>query len=56
MATWTRLGHEDARDFRAHLLADPEVAGRVSASDIEAAMNPALHLAEIDFLFRRVFG
>jgi adenylosuccinate lyase len=56
MATWTKLGHEDARDFRANLLADPDVAGRISGEDIDAAMNPALHLAEIDFLFRRVFG
>ena len=28
MATWTKLGKQDGRDFRANLLADPEVAGR----------------------------
>jgi adenylosuccinate lyase len=56
MATWTKLGHEDAQDFRANLLADPEVAGKISEEEIEAAMNPALHLAEIDLLFQRVFG
>jgi adenylosuccinate lyase len=55
MATWTKLGHEDARDFRANLLADPEVAGKISGEEIDAAMNPARHLAEIDFLFHRVF-
>jgi adenylosuccinate lyase len=56
MATWTKLGHEDAMDFRANLLADPEAAGKISEEDITAAMNPARHLAEIDFLFKRVFG
>jgi adenylosuccinate lyase len=56
MATWTQLGKPDAQHFRANLLADPEVAGRVTAAQIDAAMDPNLHLAEIDFLFRRVFG
>jgi adenylosuccinate lyase len=56
MATWTKLDHDDAMDFRANLLADPEVAGKISENEITAAMNPALHLAEIDFLFHRVFG
>jgi adenylosuccinate lyase len=56
MATWTKLGHADARDFRANLLADPEVAGRVSATVIDEAMDAKLHLARIDTLFARVFG
>jgi adenylosuccinate lyase len=56
MATWTKLGHEDAQDFRANLLADPEVSGKITGEDIAAAMNPALHLAEIDTIFTRVFG
>jgi adenylosuccinate lyase len=56
MATWTKRGHEDARDFRANLLADPEVAGKISEAQITAAMDPELHLAEIDTIFRRVFG
>ena len=55
MATWTRLGHADATDFRANLLADPEVAGRITPAQIDAAMDPKLHLAEIDVLFRRIF-
>ena len=29
MATWTKLGHADAADFRSNLLADPEIAGRI---------------------------
>ncbi len=55
MATWTRLGHTDAADFRANLLADPEVAGRITPDQIDAAMDPKLHLNEIDILFRRIF-
>jgi adenylosuccinate lyase len=56
MATWTRLGHGDAQDFRTNLLADPEVAGRVSAEIIDAAMDSRLHLAQVDAIFKRVFG
>jgi adenylosuccinate lyase len=56
MATWTKLGHADARDFRSNLLSDPEVAGRISPKIIDAAMDAKLHLAEIDVLFARVFG
>ena len=56
MATWTRLGAADARSFRENLLADPEVAGRVTAAQIDAAMDSRLHLAQLDVLFTRVFG
>ncbi len=56
MATWTRLGQPDGLDFRANLLADTEVAGRVSAAEIDAAMDPKPHLAQIDAIFRRVFS
>jgi adenylosuccinate lyase len=55
MATWTKLGHADAQDFRSNLLADPEVAGRVSEAAIDAAMDPKLHLAQLDVIFARVF-
>lgn len=56
MATWTNLNAPDARDFRANLLADPEVAGRISPAIIDAAMDSNLHLAQIDVLFARVFN
>ena len=56
MATWTRLGKPDGQDFRANLLADPEVAGRVSEDVIDAAMDAKLHLAQVDLIFARVFG
>ena len=42
--------------FRANLLADPEVAGRISEADLDRAMDPALHLKEVDRVFARVFG
>ena len=56
MATWTKLGKQDGRDFRANLLADPEVAGRVSEEVIDAAMDSKLHLAQVDAIFARVFN
>lgn len=56
MATWTKLGTAGERSFRENLLADPEVAGRVSAAQIDAAMDSRLHLAQLDVLFTRVFG
>jgi adenylosuccinate lyase len=56
MAAWTSLGAPDAKDFRANLLADAEVAGRVPAAVIDAAMDANLHLARVDEIFARVFG
>jgi adenylosuccinate lyase len=53
MATWSDLG---GRRFRENLLADPEVAGRISEAAIDAAMDSELHLREIDAIFARVFG
>ena len=56
MATWENLGTAEGRSFRANLLADPEVAGRISPADLDAAMDPALHLRAVDRIFARVFG
>jgi adenylosuccinate lyase len=56
MATWTRLGQPDAKDFRANLAADPEVAGRVAPELLDAAMEPRQHLRQLDSIFTRVFG
>jgi adenylosuccinate lyase len=55
MATWGGLGEPDSLDFRRRLLNDPEVAGRISAEEIDAAMDATAHLREIDALFDRVF-
>jgi adenylosuccinate lyase len=56
METWTRLGKPDARGFRDNLLADPEVAARIDAAELDRAMDPELHLRALDHAFRRVFG
>jgi len=56
METWQSLGQPGAPGFRQRLLADPEIAGRVSADVIDRAMDPALHLREIDRIYARVFG
>jgi len=56
MATWERLGTPEGRSFRANLDADPEVAGRVPPDALDAAMDPALHLRELDEIYQRVFG
>ena len=56
MATWEGLGAPGAKDFRAHLDADPDIAGRIPPAVLDAAMNPAAHLREIDQIFLRVFG
>ncbi len=56
MATWTKLGTPEGRDFRAHLESDPELAGRVTPELLDAAMDPGMHLKELDCIFTRVFG
>ncbi len=56
MATWEKLGTSEGRSFRANLLADPEVARRVSAAKLDAAMDPMLHTWSVDRIFARVFG
>src|SRR6202035_666301 len=43
MATWTKLGTPEARSFRANLEADPDVMGRVTAAELDAAFDPAPH-------------
>jgi len=56
MATWEKLGTPAGRSFRDNLAADPEVAGRVPAAALDAAMDPARHLRHVDTVFARVFG
>jgi adenylosuccinate lyase len=55
MATWTGLDTPDPRSFRANLDADQEVAGRIAAADLDAAMDAKLHLRALDQVFLRVF-
>ncbi|WP_158747320.1 adenylosuccinate lyase [Acidisphaera sp. L21] len=56
MATWENLGKPDGRGFRDNLLADPDVAGRITPAAVDAAMDPAMHLRAVDQVFDRVFG
>ena len=56
MATWTALDSPGARSFRANLDADSEVAGRVPAAALDAAMDSRAHLRALDAIYRRVFG
>ncbi len=56
MATWEKLGTPEGRSFRDNLAADPDVAGRVPATALDAAMDARLHLAQVDAVFARVFG
>ena len=56
MATWTLLGTPQGRSFRTNLEADPEIARMVKPAELDAAMDPALHLRSVDRIFERVFG
>jgi adenylosuccinate lyase len=56
MATWTRLGTDEGRSFRENLESDPDVARMVKPTELDAAMDPALHLRSVDRIFERVFG
>jgi adenylosuccinate lyase len=56
MATWTKLGTPEGRSFRENLDADPDVARMVRPAELDAAMDPTLHLRSVDRIFARVFG
>ena len=56
MATWTSLGQPDGRSFRTNLDADAAVRRMVTPAELDAAMDPALHLRAVDRIFERVFG
>lgn len=45
----------DGGDLKKALLADSEIAGYLSRSEIEAVWDVKHHLANVDFIFRRVF-
>ncbi len=56
MATWTSLGQPNGQSFRANLDVDPEVRRMVTPAELDAAIDPALHLRSVDLIFERVFG
>ncbi len=56
MATWTALGAPDGRSFRDNLLADATVSARLTPAALDTAMDPRRDFAQVDTIFRRVFG
>ncbi len=57
MATWSSLSSgENETTFRANLNNDPEIAGRISPSLLDEAMDAKRHLRAVDTIFTRVFG
>ncbi|ARJ68612.1 adenylosuccinate lyase [Paracoccus contaminans] len=47
---------EQGADFRAELLADPEVTAALSPAEIEEKFDLGYHTKHVDTIFRRVFG
>jgi adenylosuccinate lyase len=56
MATWTSLGAPEARDFRHHLLAEPDVTARLTEAELDAALDPARHLRHAGMIIARALG
>ena len=56
MATWENLGRPEGRSFRDNLLADPAVGGKLDASALDRAMDPAVDFRHVETIFARVFG
>ncbi len=52
MAAWEK----GDGSFRARLSADPEVAKRIPAAQLESLFDPRQHTKHVDTIFRRVFG
>jgi adenylosuccinate lyase len=48
--------YEERRDFKALLLADPDVTAVLAAADIERAFSLEEQLRHVDHIFERVFG
>jgi adenylosuccinate lyase len=55
MQVWQHRG-DRAGLFASLLKADPEVSGKLSASEIDAMFDDFYHLKHVDALFERVFG
>jgi adenylosuccinate lyase len=55
MRVWESRGDRTGQ-FAANLKADPEVAGKLSAAEIEAMFDDFYHLKHVDAIFERVFG
>ncbi len=57
LATWDELnaGGTDVKTFPERVKADPEVAKLISAEDLEKCFSLDRHLAQVDYIFKRVF-
>jgi adenylosuccinate lyase len=55
MKVWESRGDRTGQ-FAANLKADPEVAGKLGASEIDAMFDDFYHLKHVDHIFERVFG
>jgi adenylosuccinate lyase len=55
MQVWESRGDRSGQ-FAALLKADPEVAARLTAADIDAMFDDFYHLKHVDAIFERVFG
>ena len=55
MDTWQTLGQPGARTFRDNLVADPDVAARMTPEAIDAAMSLERHMAHVDHVFARLW-
>jgi adenylosuccinate lyase len=55
MRVWEHRG-DRAGLFAKNLKADPDVAGKLSAADIDAMFDDFHHLKHVDAIFERVFG
>jgi adenylosuccinate lyase len=47
---------QERADFLTLLKADPEVAGKLAAAELEACFDLAYHTRQVDTIFKRVFG
>jgi len=56
MKTWSMLGKPSGKSFRENLEADPEISSRVGTAELDHALDPAAHFAQLDTIFTRVFG
>ena len=56
MATWTKLGDADGRDFASNILAEAEVAKHFDRATLDAVMDPQRDFAHVETIFARVFG
>ena len=51
MRTWDEGG-----EFRAHVLADADIASKLSREDVESVFAPDTYMRNVDAVFARVFG